>query len=182
MKRTFIQKHQCDRARKNSYLLEQYEEEGKKVKWYFLKDSFLDAIETNQCPYCKMFLPDYYYMESEIEEVSLLININELPNDEYLTKADLVQDWLDNKNIIAYAEKAGEKIQIRWDERVSREALIQTYEAAEKVYPNIKIGVYFNHSVTKKIHDFPVKVNFIEMSMEEYLLSVVLEKKNIKIS
>lgn len=182
MKRTFIQKHQCDRARKNSYLLEQYEEEGKKVKWYLLRDSFLDAIEVNQCPYCKMFLPDHYYVESEIEEVSLLINMNELPNDEFSTKANLIQDWLDSKNIIAYAEKAGEKIQIRWDERVNRVDLIHTYEAATQLYSTLKVGVYFNHSVTKKIHDFPVKVNFIEMNLEEYLLSVVLEKQNIKIS
>lgn len=178
--RTFVQSHQCEAALQNEIVLEQYRKLDGKLTWYHVKDSFYDSVQIDKCPYCKMMLPTFSY--SQVEEVSLLINSNQIKTEFDLDKTEVIQDILDNQNVIAFAEKAGNHIQIRWDARVSEEELTNIYNILKKEYEEIKIGVYFVNTIKKKVSLFYPNTDFLEMELQEFLLSVKPEKNIEKIS
>lgn len=180
--KTFVQLHQCEEAKKNKIVLEQYRELDGTFTWHHVKDSFQNSFEVNCCPYCNLLLPTEIFSYSQIEEISLLINSKQIKTEFDLDKTEVIQDILDSQNVIAFAEKAGENIQVRWDGRVSESELTNIFTALKKEYKKIKIGVYFKNPIKHKVSLFFANVNFLEMELEEFLLCVRSEKNIEKIS
>lgn len=178
----FIQNHKCELAIERKIVIEQYQHVDGRITWHFVANSFLDSFEINKCPFCRLMLPTDLFSFSQIEEVSLLINCKQIETEFDLDKTEVIQDVLDNQNVIAFAEKAGENIQVRWDERVKEEELSMIYRVLKEKYNGIKIGVYFKSPVEKKIGLFSASVDFLDMELEEFLLSVKPEECIQKIS
>lgn len=179
---TFVQHHECKMAKKNNIVIEQYREIDDTFTWYHVKDSFFDAVPIKKCPYCDMMLPTTIYSYSEIEEISLLISSKQIKAEYDLNKTEIVQDIIDNLNILAYADIAGEYVQVRWDDKVSELELTEVYEALKEKYCKIRVGVYFKKPVQKKIGFFNANVDFLDIELKEYLLSVKSKKIIEKIS
>ncbi|MBA4688581.1 MAG: hypothetical protein H2184_15625 [Candidatus Galacturonibacter soehngenii] len=182
MDKTFIQSHKCEAANEKNIAIEQYKHVDGRLTWHFILDSFQNSFETNKCPYCGLLLPTELYTYSQIEEVSLLIPCTQIQTEFDLDKTEVIQDILDNQNVIAFAEKSGENIQVRWDARVEKEELTSIYTAIKEEYHDIKVGVYFKKPVKKNVGFFIANVNFLDMDLEEFLLSVKPEKCTEKIS
>ena len=180
--KTFIQNHKCDMANEKKIVIEQYQHVNGRLTWHFIINSFQDSFETNKCPYCGIKLPNELYSYSQVEEVSLLINCKQIDTEFDLDKTEVIQDILDNQNVIAFAEKAGENIQVRWDTRVGKEELTSIYIALKEEYHDIKVGIYFKKPIKKIVGHFTANVNFIDMELEEFLMSVKSEKSIEKIS
>lgn len=180
--KTFIQAHQCKNAKINKIVIEQYREVDQKLTWHHVKDSFQNSFEIDKCPYCNLVLPTDIFSYSQIEEISLLISSKQIQTEFDLDKTEIIQDILDTQNVLAFAEKARENVQIRWDERVDEAELTKIYTTLKNNYQEIKIGVYFKKPIKRKISLFIATVDFLEMELEEFLLSVKPDRVIEKIS
>ena len=179
---TFVQNHKCEAASKKKVVIEQYSGVDGRLTWHHVKDSFQNSFEVNKCPYCNLLLPTDIYSYSQVEEVSLLINCKLIKTEFDLDKTEIIQDILDNQNVVAFAEKVGENIQIRWDSQVGEEELSNIYSILKEEYQDIKIGVYFKIPVKRKISLFYANVDFLDMELNEFLLSIKRDKIIEKIS
>lgn len=162
---TFIKNHKCESSELSSRYIEQYRDDKGTLSWYLIKDSFNSRKKITRCPFCHINLDDIkkHYKNTSIDELSILIKKESIyDEDPYLTKTDIVQLWLDHNSIIASADEAGDKIQIRFDEEISLAELLQIRSNAAQQFKNVTVGIYLEEFTEMLIDGKKIEVNFIE--------------------